>query len=258
MQLFYREYGQGRPLIVLHGLFGVSDNWVGIAKRIAALGFHVFVLDQRNHGQSPHSETFNYAALSDDLKLFALEHGLKDPMLLGHSMGGKVAMNFALENPSMVSKLIIVDIALRSYALSQNNKDILDVMRTVDLSQITSRDEVMAILEAHIPNHKVRLLALKNLQRVGKNQFQWRVDIDNIYKNLQDLSSDLALDRTFEKEVLFIKGSKSDYINDADTSDINQVFTSNTICVIKDASHWVQADQPELFLECVGKFITTE
>ena len=258
MQLFYREYGQGKPLIILHGLFGVSDNWVGLAKRIAGFGYHVFVLDQRNHGQSPHSETFNYSALVDDLKEFALEHELKDLILLGHSMGGKVAMSFAIENPSMVSKLIVVDIALRSYALSQNNKAILEVMRAVDLSKLTSRDELMSILETKIPSARVRLLALKNLHRVERKQFQWRINIDSIYKNLQDLSKDIPLDTPFKKEVLFIKGGKSDYINDADTADINQVFTSNTICIIQEASHWVHADQPELFLECVGRFITAK
>ncbi|MCK5776035.1 MAG: alpha/beta hydrolase, partial [Bacteroidales bacterium] len=204
MQLFHREYGQGQPLIILHGLFGLSDNWVGIAKHIASFGFKVFVLDQRNHGQSPHSETFNYATLVDDLKVFIESHKLKKVVLLGHSMGGKVAMKFAIENPSFTSKLIIVDIALRSYALSENNKSILDVMRGIDLSTLNSRKEVMAILETKIPSERVRLLALKNIQRTAENKLQWRINIDSIYKNLKDLSGAIGLDKPYEKAVLFI------------------------------------------------------
>ena len=255
MQLFHREYGQGQPLIILHGLFGLSDNWVGIAKHIASFGFRVFVLDQRNHGQSPHSQSFNYTALVDDLKAFIIYHKLKEVILLGHSMGGKVAMKFAIENPSYTSKLIIVDIALRSYALSESNKSILDVMRGIDLSKLNSRKEVMAILETQIPSERVRLLALKNIQRTAENKLQWRINIDSIYKNLKDLSGAIGQDKPYEKEILFIKGGDSDYINDTDINDINRVFKNNNVYTIKGASHWVHADAPELFLEQIQKFV---
>ncbi len=255
MQLFHREYGQGQPLIILHGLFGLSDNWVGIAKHIASFDFRVFVLDQRNHGQSPHSETFNYAALVDDLKAFIIHHKLKEVILLGHSMGGKVAMKFAIENPSLTSKLIIVDIALRSYALSESNKNIMDVMRGIDLSKLNSRKEVMAILETKIPSERVRLLALKNIQRTAENKLEWRINIDSIYKNLKDLSGAIGQDKPYEKAILFIKGGDSEYINDTDIVDIKRVFKNNSIFTIKGASHWVHADAPVVFLEQIRKFL---
>ncbi|MCK5776394.1 MAG: alpha/beta fold hydrolase [Bacteroidales bacterium] len=255
MQLFHREYGQGQPLIILHGLFGLSDNWVAIAKRIANFGFQVYVLDQRNHGQSPHSETFNYAALVDDLRTFIIQQNLSDVILLGHSMGGKVAMKFAIENPVFTSKLIIVDIALRSYALSESNKSILDVMRGIDLSTFNSRKEVMAILEAKIPSERVRMLALKNIQRTAENKLQWRINIDSIFKNLKDLSGAIGLDTSYDKTVLFIKGGNSDYINDTDIDDIKRVFKNNSISTIKGASHWVHADAPVMFLEKIKKFV---
>jgi len=255
MQLFYREYGQGQPLIILHGLFGLSDNWVGIAKHISSLGFRVFALDQRNHGQSPHSETFNYEALVDDLKGFIKHHELKDVILLGHSMGGKVAMKFAIENPSYTSKLIIVDIALRSYALSMSNQVVLQVMREIDLSKMDSRKEVMAILEAKIPSERVRLLALKNIRRSDNNKLEWRINIDSIFKNLKDLSGVIGQEKSYEKQTLFIKGGKSDYISDNDIVDINHVFTNNTIQTVKGASHWVHVDSTELFLEQVREFL---
>ena len=137
MQLFHRHFGEkgDQPVIILHGIFGISDNWVTYGKRLAMEGFEVFIPDQRNHGQSPHSENFNYLALTDDLFDFIDEHGIEDPILLGHSMGGKVVMRFALENPLLVSKLIVVDITLKTYGSRKQHKIIIEAMQSVDLDR---------------------------------------------------------------------------------------------------------------------------
>ncbi len=144
MKLFYRTYGQGKPFIILHGLFGISDNWVSFAKKNAKLGYQVFVLDQRNHGQSPHSPNFNYLALVDDLFEFIDEHELEEAVILGHSMGGKVAMRFALENPDYLSKLIVVDISLRQYPPRDYHLKVIRAMKKVDFSIVKNRQEVNA------------------------------------------------------------------------------------------------------------------
>ncbi|OQX79366.1 MAG: hypothetical protein B6D61_03650 [Bacteroidetes bacterium 4484_249] len=184
MKLFYRQYGEGQPVIILHGLFGISDNWVTIGKRLAE-NFEVYILDQRNHGQSPHSNTFNYYALADDLFEFIEDRQLINPVLIGHSMGGKVAMNFALENPSKVDKLLIVDMGIKQYAARQSHINIIEAMINVDFDKISSRNDVENIISGKIDSPRIKQFVMKNLYRIGKNRFGWRLNIQAIYDNLQ-------------------------------------------------------------------------
>ena len=258
MELFYREFGnkEAQPLIILHGLFGLSDNWVTFARRIAMEGFHVFVPDQRNHGRSPHSGNFNYLALTDDLFDFIDDHEIENPMLLGHSMGGKVAMRFTLENPELVQKLVVVDISLKAYPPRTQHKKIIEAMRRVDLSQVKNRRQVEEQLEPLIPEKRIRLFILKNLHRTSQNTFAWRPNLDGIETNLDDMFDGIETEQAFEKPALFIKGGASDYILQEDFDAIRKNFPHAEIITIDGASHWVHVEVPERFYQLAWGFLS--
>lgn len=260
MQLFYRHYGEkgNQPVIILHGIFGVSDNWVTYSRRLAQEGFEVFALDQRNHGQSPQSDTFNYLAMTDDLFDFIDEHEIEDPILLGHSMGGKVAMRFALENPQLVSKLIVVDISLKAYGPRKQHKAIIKAMKRVDLSKVTSRQEVEEQVAALIPEERIRLFILKNLDRKEKDEFEWKIYIPGIEANLDLLFDGIDTISKFEKPTLFVKGGNSDYILLEDYDQIRYNFPNAEIITIADASHWVHVESPERFYQLTMGFASGE
>lgn len=255
MQLFYRKFGQGKPLIILHGLFGISDNWVSFGKKIAHLGYEVFIPDQRNHGQSPHSPVFNYLALVDDLFEFIDEHELDDAVILGHSMGGKVAMRFALENPDYVSKMIVVDISMRAYAARPHHKNIIKAMKNVDFKKVHSRKGVEEILAKDISDQKIRLFVMKNLHRINQTDFQWRLYIDGIWDNLDLMFDGINVDEAFLKSSLFIRGGASDYILEEDIPAIDKAFPQNKLFTIPNATHWVHAETPDLFYQYVRSFL---
>ncbi len=258
MELFYRKYGSkgDQPLIILHGLFGVSDNWVTFARRIAMEGFEVFVVDQRNHGQTPHSGNFNYLALTDDLFDFMDDHEIENPMILGHSMGGKVAMRFALENPHLVKRLIVVDISLKAYPPRTTHKQIIKAMRSVDLEKISRRQAVEEQLQPIIPEKRIRQFILKNLHRNEENRFEWRLNIDGIEPNLDDMFDAIETKGQFEKPTLFIKGGASDYILLEDYELIRKNFPNAEIVAIANTSHWVHVESPEVFYQLTMGFLT--
>ncbi len=258
MELFYRKFGNrgDQPLIILHGLFGLSDNWATFARRIAMEGFEVFVPDQRNHGQSPHSGNFNYLALTDDLFEFIDEHEMEHPMLLGHSMGGKVVMRFALENPELVEKLAVVDISMKAYPPRTQHKQIINAMRQVDLGKVKNRRQVEEQLETLIPVQRIRQFVLKNLHRTSQNQFEWRLNIDGIETNLDDMFDAIETDQIFGKPSLFIKGGASDYILLEDFDPIRTNFPHAEIVTIAGASHWVHVEVPERFYQLTYGFFS--
>ncbi len=258
MNLFYRKYGKAgdQPLIILHGLFGISDNWVTYGKRIAAEGFEVFIPDQRNHGHSPHSDSFNYIALTDDLFDFIDEHEIDTPIILGHSMGGKVAMRFALENPQFVKRLVVVDITLKAYGPRISHKKIIEAMQQVDLSSAKKRSEVEDMLAPFIQEPRIRLFVLKNLYRTENNQFAWRININGIAQNLNQMFDAIDTLIKFEKPTLFIKGGASDYITLKDFPQIRYNFPHAEIVTIAGASHWVHVEVPEKFYQITSGFLT--
>lgn len=255
MQLFFRKFGEGQPIIILHGLFGISDNWVSFGKKIADLGFTVYIPDQRNHGQSPHSAAFNYLALVDDLFEFIDEHELEDVIILGHSMGGKVAMRFALENPQYVSKLIVVDISLRAYEARPHHKIIIQAMKSVDFNIVKSRNEVEDILKVNIKDPKIRLFVMKNLHRLSQDEFEWRLYLDAICDNLDQMFDGIDVPNAFQKPSLFIRGGASDYIIDEDILPLKEAFPNQILHTIPKASHWVHAEAPELFYQYISDFL---
>lgn len=258
MQLFYRRYGMPghQPVVILHGLFGVSDNWVSFARRLSMEEYDVWVVDQRNHGQSGHSSTFNYLALTDDLFDFLDEHGIEDPIVIGHSMGGKVAMRFALENPHLVKKLLVVDITLKSYGPRDNHKAIIAAMRAVDFSRVQTRQDVEDQIKPLIREARIRQFIMKNLRRTEDNQFGWQLNIEGIEPNLDQMFDGIDTINKYEKQVLFIRGGASDYILTSDYDQIRYNFPMAEIVTIEGASHWVHVEAAEKFYTLALGFVT--
>lgn len=258
MKLFFRTFGEDhhQPIIILHGLFGISDNWVTFGRRIAAFGYKVYLPDQRNHGQSPHSDDFNYLSLVDDLDDFIAEHKIVDPIIIGHSMGGKVAMRYALESPEKIRKLIVVDISLRTYPPRFHHKQLIEAMKSIDFSTIKNRKEIEQQLQAKIESQKLVWFLMKNIQRLGKDGFAWRINLDGILKNLDQMFDGIQTTIKYEKPCLFIKGGDSDYITLSDYDDIRQNFPYAEIITIAHTSHWVHAESPEQFFQLVSGFIS--
>lgn len=251
MDLFYREYGSGKPVVILHGLMGSSDNWLPQSKLLGEQ-YHVYVVDQRNHGQSPHSDDFNYGVLLEDIRRFIDHHQLVNPVVLGHSMGGKAAMNFALACPDKLSKLIVVDIAPKAYNVRHDY--IIEGLKAVPIDKIQSRNEADEALARHVPNQAVRQFLLKNLLRKPEGGFTWRINLNIIDKNLELIGGGLIHSGVFEKPTLFIRGAKSDYILDEDSAIIKKYFPNATL-VTMDTGHWVQAEKPEEFVQVVLNFL---
>lgn len=253
MKLFYRELGQGQPIIIMHGIFGSSDNWLTQA-RILSEQYRVISLDLRNHGQSPHDETFDYPSMANDLLLFIKENNLENPIVIGHSMGGKVAMNFAVAHPEMLERLIVVDISPRAYNLE--HYVIINGLKSVPINTISSRNEADTALAAFVPEPDVRQFLLKNLQRKPEGGFSWKINLPVIDKNLSNIGLDLQFKGTFDKPTLFIRGGRSKYVRDEDMTHIQEVFPKATLETL-DTGHWVQAEKPKEFVEVVQKWLQT-
>lgn len=249
--MYYREFGQGAPIVILHGLFGFSDNWQTIAKGLAE--HHLVITpDLRNHGRSPHLPTHTYPQMADDLKAFLEEHWIFSTDLVGHSMGGKVAMQFALHHPDMVNKLVVVDIAPGQ--APDNHSDIFRSLFDLDLSQISTRQEADAFLAARIPDFGTRQFLLKNITRHTDGTFTWKMNLPVLWQEYPSILA--AVDgEPFNKPALFIRGSRSGYIKDADFSFIHALFPQADIKTVENAGHWVHADQPETLLQMLRAFL---
>jgi esterase len=252
MQLHYKESGQGRPIILLHGLFGSSDNWHSIALRLAEK-FHVFAIDQRNHGQSPHSDMMNYSLMAADVDEFMVSRRIESVHVIGHSMGGKTAMQFALQFPNRVEKLIVADVAPRAYAPA--HEKIFAALLTLDLPKFQSRPQIEDALAPEIPDLVLRRFLLKNLGRNSDDGFFWKINLRGIAENYSRLRGPVSAPVPFTGPALFIRGGKSNYINPEDEPLIRELFPRSEIQTIPDAGHWINADQPEEFLKCVLKFL---
>jgi len=255
MELHYRKYGSGTPLIILHGIFGISDNWVSFGKRIAEMGFEVFILDQRNHGRSPHHYAFNYYALADDLVEFIEQQKIEMPVILGHSMGGKVAMRYTLENPDDVSALIVVDTSMRTYVSHTHHRSLIDAMKSVNFSKGTSRQEVETHLSATIKSGRIVQFLMKNLFWKEKDLLGWRINLEAIDLNLDSMYDGVFYSTVFDHPALFIRGGKSDYIIEEDIPVIRKNFNNMDLATIDDGTHWVHADAPEEFYGYVSQFL---
>ena len=251
MNLFFRTVGEGPPLIILHGLFGSADNWHPLANRFAKFR-KVYLVDQRNHGHSPHDDEFGYEHLVNDLLLFIKQHDLIKPDIIGHSMGGKVAMFFAVRYPDLVNKVIVVDIAPRAYPVRHHQ--ILDGLKSLDIANATSRQEVDDEFSKYLDSQRLRQFLLKNLKRSDQG-FEWKMNLDVIYNNISNMSVGLVKGDSFDHAILFIRGSESDYILNSDLESISYHFDKAELVTIDKASHWVHVEQPDALFTSVKDFL---
>ncbi len=259
MELNYKKIGSGYPILILHGLYGSSDNWLSISKELAG-NYEVYLLDARNHGDSPHSMSHTYTDMAGDLFNFIKQHQLNKPIIIGHSMGGKAAIRFSLEFPDQLSKLIVVDISMSSSSKKkeEEHKTIVKSLLNLNLENISTRQEADTFLSDYIPVKQVRQFLLKNLTRDRNGEFKWKLNLQALEKNMPEIMGGvISLNENFKPvqvPSLFIKGEKSDYLKDEDFEEIQKYFT-HTISRSLPAGHWIHVEQPGQFLEHVQNFI---
>ena len=255
--LHYLDQGQGRPLVILHGLFGTLDNWQSLARRWATeAGLRVVSVDLRNHGRSFHSPEHTYALMAQDvLELFDHLQLGADTTLMGHSMGGKVAMRLALDHPERLARLIVVDIAPR-FSNMEHQDDIVAGLQAVDFTTCANRQEADAALARYVPNVGTRQFLLKNLYRTEDNTFAWRINLEVLAAQLAAIGEETVGKAPFLKPALFIRGGQSDYITTADKlHGIPALFPNSQVATVVDAGHWVHAEKPEEIFEMVKTFV---
>jgi pimeloyl-ACP methyl ester carboxylesterase len=247
--------GKGEPLIILHGFLGMSDNWKSLAVKFSNQ-YQVHLIDQRNHGRSFHAEEFSYEDMVEDLHNYLVRHDLHRVNILGHSMGGKTAMLFAVEYPDLVNKLVVADIAPKFYP--PHHQYILDALSAVDFSMVKSRNEIDEVLKRHISEIGIRQFLLKNVYRKEKDQFAYRFNLEVLKEQIHEIGVALPPRTIFEKPVLFLKGANSGYITNDDEALIRAHFPDSQIITIKNASHWLHSENPIDFYNNVVKFLEND
>ena len=252
MNLHFEVVGEGRPVVILHGLLGSADNWRSMSRRLGA-HYQVFAVDLRNHSRSPHSNILDYDVMVADVREFMERQELRRIILLGHSMGGKVAMQFAIEYSEQVDRLIVVDIAPKAYEPSQ--RYLLKAMRSLDLSRYKSFADVDAALAPEVSSEPLRQFLIKNLTRDENGRLRWKMHLEAIDRNYDKLLRGLGAEGRFNKPTLFIRGGRSNYIEDDDASLIRQMFPQAEITTLSKAGHWVHVDAPEEFFQTVANFL---
>lgn len=253
MLLYSNIIGNGKPFIILHGFLGMGDNWKTLAKQFSESNFEVHLVDQRNHGRSFHADSFDYELMAEDLKHYCDINKLSDVILLGHSMGGKTAMLFATKYPEMVDKLLVADISPRYYPV--HHDAILNGLSNLDFSEINSRGQADEALSDYVTEVGTRMFLLKNLYWVKKGQLGLRINLEVLKENVAEVGEALPIHATFEKDTLFLRGDRSEYIGESDEHIIKRHFPHSNLITITNAGHWLHAENPRAFYEAVINFI---
>lgn len=253
MDLYSNIIGKGQAFVFLHGFLGMGDNWKSLGAKFSDDGYEVHLVDQRNHGRSFHSDEQNYEVMVADLKRYCDTHQLKDFVLLGHSMGGKTAMLFAVEYPELVSKLIVVDISPRYYPA--HHDDILNGLESLDFQTIKTRGEADDALSHYVSNLGIRQFLLKNLYWKEKGVLGLRINLPVLKSNSGEVGEALPMHSKFEKETLFLRGDRSEYVSVQDEALIHAHFPKSKIVTISNAGHWLHAENPTDFYKAVSNFL---
>jgi pimeloyl-ACP methyl ester carboxylesterase len=254
VKLYFKKYGSGKPLIILHGLFGQSDNWNTLAKKYGENGFETYVVDQRNHGLSPHSADWNYKRMAEDLNEFILDNNLEKPILMGHSMGGKTIMFFEMLFPTLSQKIVIADMSPMEYP--PHHKEVLEALNSVDLENISSRKAAENKLNEFDLDFGTKQFLLKNLfwdNETGK-KLNWRFNLKTITKEYDNIRVALTQGKSYV-EALFVRGEKSNYISASGEIEIIKHFPNSKIVTIENSGHWIHAEKPIEYFEETIKFL---
>lgn len=251
--LNYKSIGEGQPLIILHGLFGSLDNWLTLGKRYAEK-HQVILVDQRNHGKSFHDGAFDYTLMAQDLDALIEHMNLENPILLGHSMGGKTVMQYTAFHPEKVHKLIVADIGPKYYPV--HHETIIKALKSVPVKTLQSREEAEELLLKDIQDFGTRSFLLKNLKRTPEG-FDWKMNLEGISANIEEVGKPLDYYLPIELPTLFIYGGKSNYILEEDKEDIYEIFPQAEFTSIPDSGHWLHADNPDKFFQLTSQFLSS-
>ena len=251
MKLNFKKLGEGNPLLILHGLFGSSDNWGSLGKKFSEKNT-VYLIDLRNHGRSPHSNEMTYSDMANDLLELIKDEKIISPTILGHSMGGKVALMFAKNYPEYLDKLIIADIGLKAYPM--HHEEILKGLNSVDLEKTTSRSHARELIKKHISSLGIQQFLLKNLYWIEKGKLAWRMNLKQIEINIEEILKEIYIENSNLK-TLFLRGEMSNYILEGDFQNIQTAFPNGEIKTIKNVGHWLHAENPSEFYNLVNEFI---
>ncbi|MBK5285757.1 MAG: alpha/beta fold hydrolase [Bacteroidia bacterium] len=258
MKLFFREYGAGKPAIILHGLFGMSDNWMTMAKRLSENDFHVITPDLRNHGQSPHSEEWDYVWMADDVFELMDAEKIINPVVIGHSLGGKVAMQMVSKQQEKFSGIVVADIAPKKYPVMHGS--ILSALRELNLQSLSSRKEAEQILSQKITDNATLQFLMKNIFRKDVNEkklLSWRFNLEVISEKIDAIGNEIMFRSPVELPAMFIRGERSDYVTDSDFLTVKKAFPAAELITIKNSGHWIHAEQPDNFFTIVSEFLNT-
>ncbi len=253
MKLYYRVFGEGDPVLILHGLFGNSDNWMPIADRLAQ-SHRVYLPDMRNHGRSPHDPVFSLESMVEDIYEFITDLGLRKISLIGHSMGGMITMNFAFEYPHRVNRMVVIDIAPRPYPVIHD--ELLSHLQALDLTRIRRRRDADQILARNISSQRIRQFLLKNLYRQEDGRYNWRLNLPVIAENLDQIRKGVLKPHRINIPALFIRGGASDYIRDDDIAALPELFEDYRVETIAGASHWVHSEAPDELFDLISGFFS--
>lgn len=254
MKLHYQDSGEGHPLVIIHGLFGSADNWRSMARYFSRF-YRVISVDLRNHGRSPHSDTQDFASMAADIEQLCGDLGLHKVHVIGHSLGGKVAMQFAAEQPAWVEKLVVVDISPRRYF--SEHTPLMDAMLALDLNSLGSRTAVDEALSDKVSDKSVRQFLLMNLQS-GEDGLYWRINLPALKANYPQLMAAVCENTTVSANSLFVYGALSEYVTDEDRALIREQFPQAQFQAIEKAGHWVHAERPQQFKQVVEEFLAND
>lgn len=259
MQLNYKKYSdKGEPLLVLHGLFGSLTNWGAHCKKFAET-FAVYGVDLRNHGESPHADELNYQVMAEDVRELMQQLNIEHCFIIGHSMGGKVAMQLALTYPELIRKMIVVDIAPVAYtSKADGHAKILQGMSALQLDQLRNRTDAETQLKEFVADEATRKFILTNLTRSDEAGFSWRLNLDSIQKNYEKMREKLVGETPFTKPVLFVKGALSNYIHLKYEKEILRLFPAASVKIVMEAGHWVHSERPQVFQKIALDFLTRD
>ena len=254
MRLHYRKYGHGQPFLILHGLLGSSGNWHSLSRNVFGRNWATYTLDLRNHGGSPHASEMTYAAMARDVLEFAQDLHEGNVHVMGHSMGGKVAMELAISYPHIVDRLIVVDVAPRAF--DDLRPKIVKTLRSLDLSLHSDRDSIDEALSKDVESAAVRQMLMKNLRHVD-GRYVWLPNLPALEQSYENIAGPITAKGIFEGDTLFIRGEQSDYIRQTDLTGIQGRFPASEIVTINGAGHWVHADSPDEFARTVSEFLVS-
>lgn len=250
--LNYKTFGSGDPVVIMHGLFGMLDNWQTIAKKLAE-HYMVYIVDLRDHGKSDHTDEFNYQLLAQDIADFLESEWIHSAYIIGHSMGGKTALQLTVDHPDLVEKLVVVDIGTKKYP--GGHETIIKALNAVPIGEVQSRKEVEEVLSEYVDEPGVRLFLMKNLSREKTGGYRWKMNLPLLTKHYQDILDAIQIEEIVDTPTMFIRGGKSRYISDEDIKIMNPLFEDVRWETVTDAGHWVHAEQPSELLSLIRSFL---